>query len=277
MVWAFYLMILSGMGMLAASLRSIAMILKALGKGRLRRRWLGLSGLIVLFLVGYGIFGLLRLGAPITIVDAVVSVILIAGGVFVLVVSELSATTVNDIMRIATLKRDLLRDPLTGVFNRRYLDYKIEEEAVRARRFDLPLSALMVDLDHFKHVNDTYGHPIGDLVLRHVADLIVRQSGAIDTVVRYGGEEFMVIAPKSDLDAADVLGKRILRHLADETVPLPDGTRLAVTASIGAASLLADDSTTELIEKADRALYLAKRNGRNQVCIFDSRRRSQTT
>ncbi len=274
MALVFCAMISVGMAGLLASHAPIRAILGMVGPGLLRRKWRGLSVLIVQFLLAFPAFAYLRLGTPLTVADFVAAFILMTGGVFVLVVARLSLATTKDFVRIATLEREALRDPLTGVFNRRYLDTKLHEEIERAHRSGEPLSALIVDLDHFKNVNDTHGHPIGDLVLQHICSLIVRQARPTDTVIRYGGEEFVVIAPFSDLAMTSLIGQSMLLRMAEEPVPLPNGGQLRVTASIGVSSLLADDSASQLLHRADEALYLAKRSGRNRLCIAENARMS---
>ena len=232
MIALHYGMIFAGMFLLAASLVPIRAILKTAGLGRLRQRWQTLCALILLFLLGYASYGYLHIGTALGTEDLVVSFILMAGGVFVLAVAQLSWGTTNDIVRLASLEHDVIRDPLTGVFNRRYLNLKLEEEINRSRRIGKSLSALVIDIDHFKRINDTYGHPIGDLVPRHVCSLIVRAAGALDTVVRYGGEEFVVLAPDRDAAAACALARNILRAIAERPASLPNGDSLAVTTSI---------------------------------------------
>ncbi|MEH3118352.1 MAG: GGDEF domain-containing protein [Methylorubrum populi] len=266
MVWLVSLMVVSGMVFLVLSLPSIASILRTLGNGRLRTRWMWLRGLIVAFLLGYAVFGFLHVGAPISTADLVVSAILAAGGAFVLIVAQLSDLTTSDIARIAALERDAIRDPLTGLFNRRYLEAKLDEEINRSRRSGAPFSVLIIDLDHFKHINDTYGHLAGDFVIRHVSNLLIEQVRAGDTVVRYGGEEFVVLAPDSDLDEVMVFGERIREGIAADVVPLPDGRELIVTASLGAAMFVADETPAQFLRRADEALYDAKRSGRNRLC-----------
>lgn len=184
-----------------------------------------------------------------------------------MIVARLSHLTTNDIVRITALERDVMRDPLTGVFNRRYLDAKLDEETSRSRRSGQPLSTLILDLDHFKHINDTYGHPVGDQVIRHVCTLIGEQIRTADTVVRYGGEEFVVVAPDSTVEAAAALGGRMVGYLSERALTLQDGTRLSVTASIGAAQYEPGESSIEFLARADSALYAAKRSGRNCVHV----------
>lgn len=260
-------MILVGMALLAASLKPISDILAMVREGRLHRMWRILGTLIVLFMLGYAVYGTLSFVTHVNrIADLIVSTILLAGGAFVLIVSQLSAFTTRDIVRIAKLESEVIRDPLTGAFNRRYLDEMIEAEVAIAKRSRRPLSALLIDLDHFKHVNDTYGHPVGDLVLKHVASLILESCRTSDRVVRYGGEEFLVVALDSDLNDVATLGKRLLHEIAGTLITLPNGAHLKVTASIGAASLNKDVDQDNFIERADGALYAAKQGGRNRLC-----------
>ena len=267
MNWLFILLILFGTGCLAASLSSLRSILNMLGEGPLRQRWQWLHKLAVLFTVSYPIFAAIHIGLATTGADIFVGIILALMGLAALLVSRLSAMTTKDLVRIASLERDVMRDPLTGLLNRRYLDSRLDEEIERARRSGLPLSLLMIDLDHFKHINDSYGHLVGDQVLRHVSSLVVSVVRVSDMVVRYGGEEFLVIAPDSALEDATHLGDRLLHHLRNYEVPLPNGEPLKVTASIGAASLHADDNQVNFLRRADVALYDAKGQGRDRLCI----------
>ncbi|WBQ17588.1 GGDEF domain-containing protein [Sphingobium yanoikuyae] len=263
----FLSMIVAGMGLLCASLPSIRSILRTLGSGRLRARWEWLRRLIAAFLVGYAAFGIAHIGMQTSAADLIVAAILLSGGAFVLIVARLSEMTTNDIVRIASLERDVMRDPMTGVYNRRYLDSRLDEEISRARRSHSPLSALMVDLDHFKHINDTYGHPVGDEVIRHVSALIMSQVRVSDIMVRYGGEEFLVIATDSALEEVSALGDRLLVQLRSHGVALANGQSLPVTASIGAALLEDAETQGVFLHRADEALYEAKRTGRNRMCI----------
>lgn len=263
----FYLMLLAGMACLLSSLVPLASILRTVRQGRLRTQWLGLGGLILFFSAGYAGFGALRFAEEPTPVDSFVALIFMMGGVFVFAVARLSWTTTKDLVKITALERDVVRDPLTGAFNRRYLDARLDDEVGRAQRSGFPLSALMIDLDHFKHVNDTYGHAVGDVVLRHVCSLIHQHARVTDTVVRFGGEEFIVIAPNSTIDSIVFLGERMLREIQTSPIVLPDGSTLSVTASMGASSLVPEDSAKTLLTRADEALYSAKREGRNQLRI----------
>jgi diguanylate cyclase (GGDEF)-like protein len=161
------------------------------------------------------------------------------------------------------LRRQATHDGLTGLLNRNSILARVEEEMVRGRRESRALSLLMIDLDRFKSVNDTYGHLAGDAVLREAAARLSAASRRYDGVGRYGGEEFLVILPGCDLAAATAQAERVREAIAGLPFPIP-GRELAVTCSIGVAS--ADDLSPEsLLRHADEALYQAKAQGRNRV------------
>jgi diguanylate cyclase (GGDEF)-like protein len=170
----------------------------------------------------------------------------------------------------AELERLASRDALTGLANRRLFDETLDTEWKRARREAHGLTLMMIDVDHFKRYNDTYGHPAGDLALKLVAralEQVVHRPG--DLVARYGGEEFVVIMPATRNEGAEVVAGRILQRIREEAIPHTgeEGGRLSI--SIGIATLMpAAKSTPEsLVTAADAALYRAKRSGRNRMCI----------
>ncbi|WP_233137961.1 GGDEF domain-containing protein [Agrobacterium vaccinii] len=266
MAWIESFMVLIGIGLLAGSLEPISAILRLHGKGPLHRSWQFLRGLIVVFIAGYTLFMIAQFTRPHELSNIIASSILMMGGAFVVLVSHLSASTTSEVMRVAKLEADVVRDPLTGAFNRRFMDATLPIAMATARRTQRPLSAILVDLDHFKGINDTYGHPIGDLVLKQLSGLIIEGVRACDLLVRYGGEEFLVISPETCLEAATALGERVRQLIAAGTVVLPDGRIIRTTASIGVASLSMNDDEDDLLTRADQALYSAKTNGRNQVC-----------
>jgi two-component system, cell cycle response regulator len=162
-----------------------------------------------------------------------------------------------------------LTDPLTQTHNRRALMERLTSELERARRYALHLSVLMVDLDHFKAINDSYGHVVGDEVLRGVSRVLQREARAVDVVARFGGEEFLVVLPETGEEGAVALAERI-RARVEETPPVTGGEYgwLRVTVSIGVATVPSPrvNSPEELIAVADEALYRAKAQGRNRVC-----------
>jgi two-component system cell cycle response regulator len=160
-----------------------------------------------------------------------------------------------------------ITDPLTGLYNRRYMERHlatlIEQAAARGK----PLTALVIDIDYFKSVNDTYGHDAGDDVLREFATRIRKSVRNIDLACRYGGEEFVIVMPETDMAVATIVAERLRRRIASESFPIQQGARtIAVTISIGIATLdSTDDNVATLLKRADQALYRAKRDGRNRV------------
>jgi len=164
-------------------------------------------------------------------------------------------------IRNVQLSTYTVNDHLTGAFNRRYVTRRLDEEISRTGRTGEPLSFALIDIDHFKAINDQHGHPAGDAVIRAVAQLFINQSRAYTVVARYGGDEFAIVLPSTPKAGAVGFAERMLRII--RSYPFPTGP---VTLSIGIATLPGDaDNRDDLIAAADRALYTAKREGRNRV------------
>jgi diguanylate cyclase (GGDEF)-like protein len=166
-----------------------------------------------------------------------------------------------------SLRELALRDGLTGLYNHRYFQEILEVELNRGLRYEHPLSLLLIDIDFFKKVNDLYGHPAGDHVLRAVSRLLVKLVRHSDIVARYGGEEFAVIMPETGSRGARVIAQRLRRGIGQEQIDYKDQS-ISVTISIGLATSDGNNTSTgrkELIELSDRALYRAKQNGRNRI------------
>lgn len=179
---------------------------------------------------------------------------------------------VENAVNRARLLRSGFTDVLTGWHNRRYLVVRMSEELARARRDGTGLVCLMLDIDHFKRVNDTWGHAAGDAVLREIALRIESQVRASDVAARYGGEEFVVLLPGTDVASAQLLAERVRDAVSATPIDLPNGETVAITASIGIAAVWpspeSDDLKTlgdSLIARADVALYAAKSAGRDRV------------
>ncbi|HMI91713.1 MAG TPA: GGDEF domain-containing protein, partial [Polyangiales bacterium] len=168
--------------------------------------------------------------------------------------------------RLATLA---IRDELTELFNYRYLQTRLSEEFKRAERYREPLSCVMVDVDHFKSVNDRFGHDAGDRALREVAVRLRASVREVDVVARYGGEEFLLLLPSTNFSGALSVAERVWRAIG--TAPFELGVHSTrVTASLGVAVFPSRDIKTkdELLKAADRALYQAKHEGRDRMCVF---------
>lgn len=163
-----------------------------------------------------------------------------------------------------------LTDSLTGLYNRRHLQHRLAQEVTRARRHRHPLACLFIDADHFKRINDRFGHAAGDQVLTALAQRLRSRLRGSDLPTRYGGEEFAVLLPQTDAASAETLAWEICRGIAGEPIALDSGDRLTLTVSVGVAALAADDTAADatgetLLEAADQALYRAKQAGRNRV------------
>ncbi len=176
------------------------------------------------------------------------------------------AIAIDNSRRVGLMEKQAITDELTGLYNRRAFALAGEREVGRARRYQRPLALIFFDIDHFKTVNDSHGHLIGDHVLRVLTDLVTRTTRSTDLVCRYGGEEFIVLMPEADRDEALAMAERLRQEISRMTVVTAVGT-LSLTVSLGVAALRRDeDENLEgLIARADRAMYQAKADGRNTV------------
>jgi diguanylate cyclase (GGDEF)-like protein len=169
------------------------------------------------------------------------------------------------------LRHAAYHDSLTGLYNRQYFQESIEREILRAQRYKHPLSLIMLDIDEFKTVNDTYGHHCGDIVLKTIGQMIRSGTRRSDVVVRFGGEEFAILLPETSLANAVTKGE-LCRSTVSEMEIEAEEHRIRVTISVGiAACTVNQDMTAEgLIRAADEALYFSKRQGRNRITVWDS-------
>jgi diguanylate cyclase (GGDEF)-like protein len=173
---------------------------------------------------------------------------------------------------LAVLAKQSERDGLTGIYNRRKLEEVLAMEIMRARRYKQKLGLMMFDIDHFKKVNDTYGHLIGDEAIRHVATTALATLRATDVVARYGGEEFVAVLPGEDLEGATLAAERV-RAAVRKPFDTLSNAALSVTISIGVTSFRPDIADAKsLIGEADRALYASKQGGRDRVTAFEAPR-----
>ncbi|HEY8426935.1 MAG TPA: diguanylate cyclase [Sandaracinaceae bacterium] len=168
------------------------------------------------------------------------------------------------------LERLAIRDELTGLYNYRYLQSRLNEEFKRAERYREPLSCAMLDIDHFKSINDRFGHDVGDQVLRAVAKRLVEAVREVDVVARYGGEEFLLVLPSTHLAGALTVADRVWRAIGTQPFAVGEGRTEAITVSIGVSLYPSRGVTSRdaLLKAADRALYRAKDDGRNRICVF---------
>jgi two-component system, cell cycle response regulator len=185
---------------------------------------------------------------------------------------ELVARVRSHLQRLATLRDMAIRDGLTRCFNHKYFKMRIDQELQRARRYKSELAVAMIDLDHFKMVNDTWGHTAGDAVLAHISDILAASVRTTDVVARYGGEEFGVLLIQAGQSEALIISNRIRERIAgyNFVVPVAEGQpeqRIPITVSVGVAQLEPGDTLQSLLSRADTALYEAKNGGRNQVRV----------
>ncbi len=178
---------------------------------------------------------------------------------------KLRAMTRSLSARSETLEHAALTDGLTGMQNRRYFDDALREYIVEFGRIGKPVGLMILDLDHFKKVNDTHGHDVGDEALKAVANCLRTMTRYHDVVARLGGEEFAVVAPNMDAEMLERFAERIRKAIAAMTV-MAGEVRLKVTASVGLAVWDGKEAAEEFFRRADRQLYEAKRQGRNRVC-----------
>jgi diguanylate cyclase (GGDEF)-like protein len=191
---------------------------------------------------------------------------------FFSVIGYQMAATLKHFQRFSSIKNIAIYDTLTGLYNRRYFEEKLGVDAQKSFYGGTPLSLVMVDLDHFKKVNDTFGHTEGDQVLCKISSLLKNSVRKKDTVARYGGEEFILILPEAGLEESFVIAERI-RGLVERTLFEVGKAQVNLTVSMGISHFPSHraKSKEELIRMADQALYDAKRGGRNKVCIFAGR------
>jgi len=172
----------------------------------------------------------------------------------------------RNILLYRAATQSALRDPLTDTGNRIAMDQTLQREIELSRRHLQPLSLLMLDIDHFKQINDTHGHSAGDDVLKAVAASIKAQLRNVDMVFRYGGEEFLILLSNTSREAAAMVGER-LRFAAQTEDYIADGRSIELTVSLGCSTLLPGESAESLVRRADNALYVAKREGRNRLAM----------
>ncbi|MCX5819403.1 MAG: GGDEF domain-containing protein [Deltaproteobacteria bacterium] len=264
-----------GAGLLCVSFYPIQSLIGQLPKGALRRRWNDLRALILFFIAGYVSFTYLYWLKNDDNFNLIVPAVFFLGAVLVLFVGTLALETATEIKQIATLQYENITDHLIGIYNRRYLDRKIAEELPRVSRYGLPLSMLLLDIDHFKDVNDHHGHQVGDQTLKSLGQLLFKKVRDTDIIARYGGEEIAILALHTPVSDAGDLAER-LRQAVETSIMVPadeDEKRPAITITVSIGVTGYDQQVTDyhvLIEQADKALYKAKQGGRNRVIVFDS-------
>ncbi|MFT6267832.1 MAG: diguanylate cyclase (GGDEF)-like protein [Alphaproteobacteria bacterium] len=198
-----------GVFILAASLFTVRKITLRLPSGRSRQSWYGMAVLIVFFVLGYLGYIAAFWGKHLITIDLVVPSVFFFGACFVWLSTVLALQTAVDVMRITILEHETATDPLTGVFNRRFMEKRLVEEISKARRHKFELAVLMLDLDHFKAINDNHGHQVGDQILKERGALVGHELRNSDVLARYVAEELLVIVPYTGPTEAKILAERL--------------------------------------------------------------------
>jgi diguanylate cyclase (GGDEF)-like protein len=233
-------LLLVGAGLNGIAYVCIHRLMEEIPKGTLRKRWSDLRALVLFFMAGYLIYVFFN-WIPLfdEKLELIVPAILFLGAVLILFTGMLALETAQEFGRFSKLERENIMDHLTGIYNRRYLDKRLASEAIRARRYDMPLSMMMIDIDHFKSVNDRYGHQIGDKVLKNLCELLVKKVRVTDVVARYGGEELAILTLQTQIPDTFDLAKRLCRAVeAAVMVPVDENDHrenVRITISIGIA------------------------------------------
>ncbi len=186
---------------------------------------------------------------------------------FIISISEGLSNSLSNILLNEKLRQQAIKDRLTGLYNRHFMDEIFHKEFERAKRNLGPLSVMMIDIDHFKRVNDTHGHACGDFVLSSLGSILLNKFRDADTVCRYGGEEILILMPGCDTECAIAKAEKLRKFIETRELSCND-EKIMITISIGISEYTSDDTNWEsFVERADKALYEAKQTGRNKVCI----------
>ena len=260
--------VVSGIVLLLSALVPIKRIYAMLPSGATRTIWVYLGSLICLSSAGYLLF--LRLNSqegPDHHEDWLIALVFLTAATVVFIVCLLSHSTAKDVARIASLEVAATIDPVTELFNRRHIMSLLAKECTRSIRDKSPFSILLIDIDSFKKINDTYGHQTGDYVLKELATLIASVEWPLKTVGRYGGEEFLVLFPDTPSSQAAQIAESMRSIVEAASISLNGEHIVSPTVSIGVSTAYGwQESPGDLIAIADEALYTAKSTGRNRVC-----------
>ncbi len=249
---------------------AIWQLVAGLPAGPLRKDWYALLAFIACFIAGYLYYLVSPHDGKGFDEELIAPAMFFMGAAFVALVARTMLRTTRDLLRVSSLEVESVTDALTGMHNRRAFDRSWTVELARAKRFGIPLTLMVIDIDHFKSVNDTCGHAAGDRVLIRVGQLIGGCLRVSDVAARFGGEEFAVIAPHTAPKMAALVAERIraaVERDAAQALGAQEPGR-SITVSVGVAG--SDDLALRsegLFERADAALYEAKRAGRNRVAI----------
>ena len=269
-------LIIIGVCILLASLVPAHHLIAQLPRGRIKRNWYIMRALIIVSIAGYLGYTVInwnqRFGGQHGIGHCLVPLVFLLGACFVYLVNSFALETAQFIRRLSVLEVENITDTLLGIHNRRYLDQRLSQEVKRALRYKIPLSVMLLDIDHFKQINDRFGHQVGDFILTSLGKLILSSARVTDVVARFGGDEIMVIATNTPSSSMTPYAERLRKEISDAILVPPGeftgGQMIPVTVSIGVAAVGSETETVEaLIKSVDEALYQAKSKGRNIVIV----------
>ncbi|MEJ2058225.1 MAG: GGDEF domain-containing protein, partial [Desulfofustis sp.] len=253
-------MVIVGACILSISLLPVRKLVAELPAGQMRRCWIELAVLIVVLIIGYISYMLANWERHTSWLDFIVPSVFLFVSVFVWLTTSLSQQTAFDVRRVTMLERESITDALTGLYNRRYLDRRLEEEIGRARRYGMPMSVLLIDIDYFKQINDTCGHAVGDALLKDLGALFLNTIRDSDVAARYGGDELMIFALNTNENSAFFLAERLRGLVEAHRLNLlgksNQEAEIKVTISIGIAGFSQEvPDARSLVQRADEALY----------------------
>jgi diguanylate cyclase (GGDEF)-like protein len=263
-----------GACILITALVPIRNLIRRLPSGKVRLSWILLIGLTIFFVVGYAAYGVVFLGNPQENMDLIVPIIFLSVSIFVFLSSFLSLSTAMDVRRVTTLEQENVTDPLTGIFNRRYLDRRVQEEFVRAERYRQPLSIILIALDNFTAVNQEYGHVAADCALVSFTRMLESVIRPGDVIARYAGVEFMVVATNTTGPEAYALAEKIRETADTHALEMVDEFKkqlsIRMTNSIGVVSYDKKfENAQAFVDCAGQMMDRAKREGHNRTVLVE--------
>ena len=261
----------AGLAILLIALSPIRRLISELPAGPMRSQWRVLAGMNVLFVAGFTAYLAGSWNRHQEIADLLAPALFACCACFVWLAARLSLATVVNVRRLSSLDRETVTDALTGLNSRHYLDRRMREEMMRAERHELAVSVMLLDIDDFASINQTYGHAVGDQVLTEIGRIMSGSVRESDVLVRYSGEEMAVVAPHTAPDIAMLVAERLRRDIevgARKALREAQGARRAITVSVGVAGREAGaQPSRDLFGLAEQALRQAKDQGRNRVVL----------
>jgi diguanylate cyclase (GGDEF)-like protein len=263
-------LVLIGAFLLVLGLIPATSLVAKMSNETLRHGWRAVQWTILAYIVGYSVYIVVFWQRHETWFDVVAPAVLFATAFLVKHLMQLTLHTVDEAGKKASLARDGITDALIGVYNRQYLEHRLSEEVARARRHAVPLAVLLIDIDHFRRVNEKWGRDVGDHVLTYLGQILMAGVRESDVVARFGGEEILVIAPSATVEEGLLLADRLRVAVETENLAFGSGLgsnpELQVTVSIGVAALEpGEDQWQVMVARAEAAVTKAKFAGRNRV------------